>query len=80
MELAVVNCDCRFALGLFCRLPLKDKYDPIGQRGGVLLDKTRFYSVVRGHLAVHHDLVIDSKLALRHSRQIGLHQDLKHEI
>ena len=27
-------------------------------------------------LAVHGDLVVDAKLALRHAREVGLHQDL----
>ena len=31
-------------------------------------------------LAVHRDLVVDTKLALGHARQVGLHQDLAGDV
>ena len=76
MELTIVDSNGRLALGFLCRFSLKQA----STQTSVRLDCCWFVLLLGGflgHLAVHHYLVIDAKLALRHPRQVGLHQDLK---
>ena len=80
MELTIVDGNGRLALGFLCRFSLKQASTQTSVRlhsVRIVVGLFCYWGGFLGHLAVHHYLVIDAKLALRHPRQVGLHQDLR---